>query len=132
MGAGSICPRPQMEEVLSACESSSSRPSSPSLNSPFVQPVSMSTIFCEPTRQGTHFPQDSLRKNFTELSAMSNMHVPSAQTTMAAEPTIDPAFETVLKSNGRSSLSGGKYPDDGPDGANPTTLRSPVGPPAYS
>ena len=28
---------------------------------PSVHPVSISTIFCEPMRQGTHLPQDSLR-----------------------------------------------------------------------
>ena len=56
-----------------------------------VHPVSMSTIFCEPTRQGTHLPQDSLRKKRTAFSAMSSMQRPSAQTTIAPEPTIEPA-----------------------------------------
>jgi len=47
----------------SASESSSISPMSLEDPSPMVHAVSRSTIFCEPTRHGTHFPQDSLRKN---------------------------------------------------------------------
>ena len=61
MGAGTICPRPQIEVSFIANESSSSRCKSEVDARPSVHPVSISTIFCEPTRQGTHLPQDSLR-----------------------------------------------------------------------
>ncbi len=85
---------------------------------PCVQPVRMSTSFCDPMRQGTHFPHDSLRKNFTAFSAMSSMQRPSAQTTMAPDPSIDPTAASDLKSRRTSTIDAGKYPDDGPDGAN--------------
>src|SRR6185312_16246031 len=61
MGAGTICPRPQIEVSFIAKESSSSSCRSEFEARPSVHPVSISTIFCEPTRQGTHLPQDSLR-----------------------------------------------------------------------
>ena len=85
---------------------------------PCVQPVRISTIFCEPTRQGTHLPQDSLRKNFTAFRAMSSMQRPSAQTTIAPEPSIEPTAASDLKSSRTSTIEAGRYPDEGPDGAN--------------
>src|SRR5258708_23258121 len=98
---------------------------SPSLDSPCVQRVSRSVSFCEPTLHGTHFPQDSLRKKRVALSAISSMHRPSAQTTIAPEPTMEPAAATALKSSRRSALLAGRYPDDGPDGANPKSCCPP-------
>src|ERR1700760_4384185 len=86
----------------------------------------MSTSFCDPTRHGTHLPQDSLRKNCVELIAMSSMQRPSAHTTIAPDPTIEPASASALKSSGKSTIEAGKYPDDGPDGANPTIFFPPV------
>src|SRR3984957_7017514 len=85
---------------------------------PRVQPVRISTIFCEPIRQGTHLPHDSLRKNFTAFSAMSSMQRPSAQTTMAPEPSMDPMAASDLNSSRPSTCAGVKSPDGGPDGAN--------------
>ncbi len=81
---------------------------------PCVQPVRISTIFCEPMRQGTHLPQDSLRKNFTAFSAMSSMQRPSAHTTIAPEPSMEPMAASDLKSSRTSTFEAGKYPDDGP------------------
>src|SRR5579872_7387748 len=68
-------------------------------------------------RQGTHFPQDSLRKKVHALSAMSSMQVPSAHTTMAPEPSMEPMDASDLKSRRTSTMDAGKYPDDGPEGA---------------
>src|SRR3984957_1890016 len=97
---------------------------------PRVQPVRISTIFCEPIRQGTHLPHDSLRKNFTAFSAMSSMQRPSAQTTMAPEPSMDPMAASDLKSSRTSTCDAGKYPDDGPDGANAFSFFPSTIPPA--
>ena len=41
-----------------------------------VRLEAISTIFCEPMRQGTHLPQDSLRKNRVAVKAWSNMFTP--------------------------------------------------------
>ena len=79
----------------------------------------MSTSFCEPMRQGTHLPQDSLRKKRTAFNAMSTMQRSSAQTTMAPEPTMEPLAATASQSRGRSTIDAGRYPEDGPEGAKP-------------
>src|SRR5260221_10813843 len=52
-----------------------------------------STIFCEPTRQGTHLPQDSLRKKRVKFNAPSTIDRPSASTMIAPEPIVAPAAE---------------------------------------
>ena len=105
MGTGTNWPRPQMEvsfmrlrefvdqlqvAVLAVALRSSRSACPPSSASP--------------TRQGTHLPQDSLRKKRTALSAMSSMQRPSAQTTMAPEPSMEPAAASDLKSSGRSTM----------------------------
>src|SRR4029077_12935247 len=61
IGAGTICPSPQMEVCFSAWESSSIIANSPDLKCPLVHSCKISTIFCDQMRQGTHFPHDSLR-----------------------------------------------------------------------
>src|ERR1700689_949847 len=131
IGAGTTCPRPQIEVSRRASESSSIRLISFEDPSPMVHPVSRSTIFCEPTLHGTHLPQDSLRKNRVAFSAMSNMHVPSAQTTSAPEPSMEPASASDLKSNRTSAMDAGRYPDEGPDGAKPFSFFPLERPPAY-
>ncbi len=130
IGACTICPRPHMEVMRMASNNSSHSSRSPGLASPDVQPLKMLTSFCEPTRHGTHLPQDSLRKNRTEFKAMSSMQRLSAHTTIAPEPTMDPASATTLKSSGRSSMLAGKYPEEGPEGANPSSARPSGTPPA--
>src|SRR5579862_1045816 len=131
MGACTIWPRPQIDANFIAFVRSSRVSRSVGELLPFVQLVSRETIFCDPTRQGTHLPQDSLRKKRTALRAMSSMHRPSAHTTMAPEPTIEPAAATALKSRGRLTISAGRYPDEGPEGAKPSSLRLSLTPPAY-
>src|SRR6202162_5102076 len=44
------------------------------------------------------------------------MQVVSSHTTMAPEPSIEPASASALKSRRTSIIDAGKYPDDGPDG----------------
>jgi len=58
-----------------------------------------------PTRQGTHLPHDSFLKKRWAFSAMSSMHVPSAQTTIAPEPSIEPAWSSALKSSATSTAA---------------------------
>ena len=99
---------------------------------PCIQASSISTIFWVPMRQGTHLPQDSLRKKRTELKAMSNMQARLVQTTTAPEPTMEPNLDSVAQSSGVSSMDAGRYPDEGPEGAKPTTSSPGGGPPARS
>src|SRR5271156_5202055 len=131
IGAGTTCPNPQIEVSRNAPESSSINATSAAEPFPSVQPVNISTNFCEPTRQGTHLPQDSLRKNCVEFSAMSSMQRSSAHTTRAPEPSIEPASANDLKSNRTSAMDAGKYPEDGPDGANPFSVFPSAMPPPY-
>src|ERR1039457_889109 len=119
-----------MEVMRMAWNSSSHNCLSPGLDSPADHADRIVTNFCEPTRHGTHLPQDSLRKKRTELRAMSSMQRLSAQTTMAPEPTMEPASATALKSKGKSSIAAGRYPEDGPEGANASRLLPSITPPA--
>src|SRR4030042_3299926 len=67
-----------------------------------------------PNRQGTHLPHDSSCKKVKKYLATSTIHDPSSITTMPPEPTIEPALESTSKSIGRSNLSTGRHPPDGP------------------
>src|SRR3954471_20116688 len=118
-----------MDAVFMASLNSLISSISPERNLPRIQPSSMAVIFCVPMRQGTHLPQDSLRKKRMQLKAMSSMQRPSAQITIAAEPTMEPALESGCQSMGRSAIAAGKYPDDGPDGANPSRALLSITPP---
>src|ERR1700683_1409518 len=131
IGAGTTCPSPQIEVSRSAPESSSINAMSAAEPFPSVQPVSISTNFCEPTRHGTHLPQDSLRKNCVELSAMSSMQRSSAHTTSAPEPSIEPASASDLQSSRTSAMDAGRYPEDGPEGAKPFNCFPSAIPPPY-
>src|SRR5579885_1065438 len=63
---------------------------------------------------------------------MSSMHVVSSHTTIAPEPSMDPASASALKSSRTSTMDAGKYPEEGPDGANAFSARPPRIPPAQS
>ncbi len=86
----------------------------------------------EPTRHGTHLPQDSLRKKRSTFVAAASRSVPSAMTTSAPEPSIDPAAASVLKSSGTSSWPGPRKFEDAPPGWIAPTARPPLTPPASS
>src|ERR1700733_13991399 len=131
IGAGTTCPSPQIEVSRRAPESSSISATSAAEPLPSVQPVNISTNFCEPTRHGTHLPQDSLRKNCVELSAMSSMQRSSAHTTSAPEPSIAPQPASDLKSSRTSAMDAGRYPEDGPEGAKPFNCFPSAIPPPY-
>src|ERR1700737_2619600 len=59
------------------------------------------------------------------------MHVVSSHTTIAPEPSMEPASANALKSSRTSTIDAGKYPDDGPEGANALSARPPRIPPAF-
>src|SRR5271167_4733199 len=59
------------------------------------------------------------------------MQVESSQTTIAPEPSIDQASANALKSSRTSTIDAGKYPEDGPEGANAFNPRPPRIPPEF-
>src|SRR5579864_6133808 len=130
MGTGTTWPNPQIDVSRRAFASSSIRARSDEAPSPRVQPVRISTSFCEPIRHGTHLPHDSLRKNLLALRAMSSMHAESSQTTSAPEPSMEPASASDLKSMWTSAIEAGRYPEEGPEGAKDFNSRPSGGPPA--
>ncbi len=92
-GPSATCPRPQIE-VSRMVASSSTMRSSTSSGRPPATPTSSARIECafiDPTRHGTHFPHDSLRKKRSTFVAAASRSVPSAMTTSAPEPSIEPA-----------------------------------------
>ena len=69
IGTGTTCPSPQIEvSRMRLGKFVEQAPYRSEDARPCVQPASISTIFCEPTRQGTHLPHDSLRKNRMALA----------------------------------------------------------------
>ena len=58
-----------------------------------------------PSRHGVHLPHDSRAKNRTIRHAALTASVVSSMTTMAPEPSIDPAAPTAPASSGRSRCS---------------------------
>src|ERR1700678_2911942 len=120
-----------MEVSRSALDNSSISAKSLGKPFPWVHAESMATSFCEPTRQGTHLPQDSFLKNWVVFRAISNMQRSSAHTTRARAPSIEPASASDLKSSRTSTIDAGKKPEEGPDGAKPFNFLPGGLPPAY-
>ncbi len=58
-----------------------------------------------PSRHGVHLPHDSRAKNRTTRRQAFTASVVSSMTTMAPEPSIEPALSTVTFSSGRSRCS---------------------------
>ncbi len=58
-----------------------------------------------PSRQGVHLPQDSRAKKRTTRWQARTASVSSSITTMAPEPSIEPALPTAPASSGRSRCS---------------------------
>ena len=92
----------------------------------------MTCAFVDPTRHGTHLPQDSSRKNRSTLVAAASRSVPSAMTTIAPEPSMDPAACSVPKSSSTSSWSGPMKLEDAPPGWMAPSGLPPDTPPARS
>ena len=86
----------------------------------------------DPTRQGTHLPQDSSRKKRSTFVAAASRSVPSAITTSAPEPSIDPASASVPKSSRTSSRSGPRKFEDAPPGWTAARTAPSAMPPAVS
>ena len=92
----------------------------------------MRCALAEPTRHGTHLPHDSSRKNRSTFTAAASRSVPSAITTIAPEPSIEPAACSVPKSSSTSSWSGPMKLDEAPPGWIAPRLLPPDTPPARS
>ena len=71
-----------------------------------------------PSRQGAHFPHDSLAKNLTTLWQALTMSVVLSITTIAPEPNIEPAWSTAVFSKGRSRCSSKNHGAEAPPGMN--------------
>ncbi len=71
-----------------------------------------------PSRHGEHLPHDSRAKNRTMRSAAFTMSVVSSITTMAPEPSMDPALPTAPASSGMSRCSSKNHGDEAPPGMN--------------
>jgi len=71
-----------------------------------------------PSRQGEHFPQDSRAKNRTIRRQAFTASVVSSMTTIAPDPSIEPAAPTVRPSSGRSTCSGKNQGAEAPPGMN--------------
>ena len=109
IGAGTTCPRPQMEVNRRVSESSSIRAKSPAEPSPRAHPARRSTTTAILRDTERIFRNDSLRKNCVALrEPPSSMQVPSAQTTRAPEPSIEPASASALKSSRTSAMDAGR------------------------
>jgi hypothetical protein len=90
----------------------------------------ISCAFWEPTRHGTHLPQDSTRKKFSTLVAAASRSVPSASTTIAPVPRAEPAFAIASNVSGRSTQSGPRKFVDAPPGCTAATSAPSRTPPA--
>ena len=86
----------------------------------------------DPTRHGTHLPQDSSRKKRSTFVAAASRSVPSAMTTSAPDPSIDPASRSEPKSSGTSSDAGPRKFDEAPPGWMAPSGLPPETPPASS
>jgi hypothetical protein len=71
-----------------------------------------------PSRHGVHLPHDSRAKNRTMRHAALTTSVVSSITTMAPDPSIDPAAPTAPVSSGRSRCSSKNHGADTPPGMN--------------
>ena len=85
-----------------------------------------------PSRHGVHLPHDSRAKNRTILQHAATMSVDWSITTMAPEPSIDPALSTVGLSSAMSRCSGKNHIADAPPGIKALTLPPLRTPPQYS
>ena len=104
----------------------------PPAGPPDIASVSIACALVEPTRHGTHLPHDSSRKNRSVFVAAASRSVPSAITTTAPEPSIEPAAASVSKSSAASRSSGPRKFEDAPPGCTAASGCPPATPPARS
>ena len=107
-GLGQVWPRPQRAESLMIGPISRRSSISPSLPSPLVIRVRISSIRFVPMRQGTHLPQDSSWVKLRKKRAMSTMQVFSSMTIMPPDPIIEPACGQGLVVDGQIQILGGQ------------------------
>ena len=132
-GPSATWPSPQIEVLRITVASSATRsPTSPGPPPSASRSVSIRWALLEPTRQGTHLPHDSSRKNRSTFVAAASRSVPSAITTSAPDPSIEPALARSAKSSGTSIWPGPRKFDDAPPGWIAPSGRPPSTPPASS
>src|SRR6185437_6577038 len=104
-----VWPRPQIEASRMPRAISSSSASS-SWTEPrgrsFTSRRSASCWRTVPTRQGTHWPQDSSRKNAAIRSSTGASGTVSSNTMTTPEPSVTPASRVASNESSRSSMSG--------------------------
>src|SRR6185437_3629925 len=130
-----VWPSPQMEASRATAAMSSSRASSvrtePS-GAPRTSRPSSSSCRTVPTRQGTHCPQDSSRKNRAILRSSAVMSAVSSRTRTTPDPSVAPMARTPSNVSGASSASGPTNEPAAPPSSTARSGRPPRTPPAAS
>src|SRR5262249_47701354 len=130
-----VWPRPQIEasRATAAMSSSraSSRPAEPS-GAPRASRPSSSSWRTVPTRQGTHCPQDSSRKNRAVRRSRPATSTASSITSTTPDPRVAPMARTPSNVSGVSSASGPTKEPAAPPSSTARSCRPPRTPPAPS
>ncbi len=92
-GLAAVCPRPHNAESLMDSARPSSVLRSCSDASPSATPCRILNICAVPSRQGVHFPQDSLVVNPIKYRATSTMQLSWSITTMPPDPMMAPSSD---------------------------------------
>ena len=127
IGFRAACPRPQIDvSRRTSC-------SAGSLAREARSPASINFTACSvPIRQGTHLPQDSLRKKVVRFCASSTRFRPLLTTITAPDPSALPTFCNASNVMGMSACSALKKPVLAPPGKNARSSPPSLIPPARS
>src|SRR5271157_2808683 len=131
-GFGADCPRPHIAPHCSALPNSSRCIRSSILPAPLQILSIISYMRLVPSRQGTHFPQDSSVKNLKKYRATSTIQFRSSMKIIPPEPIMEPMLVSESKSTGISRCCSGMQPPDGPPVCTALNCRFPLIPPPNS
>ena len=131
-GEGAVLPSPHSAVLEMVSASSSSSSMSPSSPRPSTMRSRISSMRFVPSRQGTHFPQDSFCVKFMKKRATSTIQVLSSITTSPPDPIMAPTFFRESKSSGISSSFSVRQPPEGPPICTALKLVPPRMPPPIS
>ena len=122
-----------MEASPITLATSSSRPRRLADSSPrSARRTSASCWRTVPTRQGTHWPHDSWRKNSAMRTTTAVMSTPVSKAITTPEPRVVPAARASSRVRGRSSESGPTNEPAAPPMSTACSSPDPVTPPARS
>src|SRR5690242_8597096 len=130
-----VWPSPQMEASRATAAMSSSRASSvltEPRGAPRTSRPSSSSCRTVPTRQGTHWPQDSSRKNRAILRSSAVRSAVSSRTRTTPDPSVAPMARIPSNVSGASSASGPTNEPAAPPSSTARSGRPPRTPPAAS